>query len=602
MAPTRSRVPWLAALAVGATLADQALLVLPCVFAPLLAALWYGQAWMLWGAVGTGLLLAWALQPSLRLEGRALPRAQAAGLMAQIEALRQRLDAPPIDEVRLDDEDFNASVLELGPGLFRWRTRRILALGVPFLASVDETALRAVIAHELGHFSRRHGRLGHWLYRARAAWLWRAQASDPQDSPLERAMGHLARRFGPWFARHSFIHSRACEYEADADAAAATGPPQVARALVQVGVIGARVRAFHARTWRAAVRRWPEAPADWTRIEQAAWRDTPFTGDDIHALQAAAPASADDTHPGVAERCVALGVAMPDAATSQPEPECAGAAVFGSAWPGIVADRDRRWQAARRRNWAMDHAASAVLAAHHAQLLARPEDTPERWRLEPVLGEAIDAAGWARRAAMPVAQAPEGQYLIGRALLDLGDATGVHWLRRCIQAEASWAVPARRALADAGRRFLDDAVVHQNEVLLQRARGRRARVDEQVQGDLQGGRLPAADLADWQRAALVAALRVHPAVRDAWVLAGTASPGGHRHEVCLLLAKIDTAVLQAEDLREDDVAEDLRGLMLQWLPENCLACVQTRLTTEAPEPILQRTLAALPVARLPLHS
>jgi hypothetical protein len=127
-------------------------------------------------------------------------------------------------------------------------------------------------------------------------------------------------------------------------------------------------------------------------------------------------------------------------------------------------------------------------------------------------------------------------------------------------------------------------------------------VDEQVLGDLRVGRLTAADLADWQRAALTAALQVHPAVRDAWVLAGTASPGGHRHEVCLLLARIDTAVLQAEDLREDELAEDLRGLMLQWLPENCLARVQTRLTTEAPEPALQRALAALPAARLLLHS
>lgn len=601
MAQARRRVPWLAVLAVCATLADQALLVLPWVFVPLLAALWYGQAWMLWGAVGTGLLLAWALQPSLRLAGQAVPQGQAAGLMALVEGLRQRLDAPPIDEVRLDDEDFNAGVLELGPGFFRWRTRRILCLGVPFLAAVDEATLRAVIAHELGHFSRRHGRLGHWLYRARAAWLWRAQPADPLDSPLERAMGHLARRFGPWFARHSFSHSRACEYEADADAALAAGPQQVARALVQVGVMGARLRAFSARTWRTAVRRWPEAPGDWTRVELAAVLDTPFSGDEIRAVLAAPPASAEDTHPSIAERCAALGVDVPEAALVQPGPLCAGAAVFGAFWPQLVAERDRRWQAGRRRGWAMDHGANAILAAHHAELLARDEDTPERWRLEPALGVAVDAATWARRIATPAAQTPEGQYHIGRALLGLGDAGGVQWLRRCIQAEASWAVPARRTLAEAGRKALDDAEAHQNEVLLERARARRARVDEQVLGDLLRGSLPAADLAPWQRAALVAALGVHPAVREAWVLAGAASPGGHRHEVCLLLARLDTAALQAEDIREDDLAEDLRGLMLQWLPENRLARVQTRLTTEAPEPALQRALAALPLARLLLQ-
>ncbi len=120
--------------------------------------------------------------------GQAVPREQAAGLMALVDELRQRLDVPPIDEVRLEDDEFNAGVLELGPSVFRWRTRRILSLGVPFLAAVDAAALRGVIAHELGHFSRRHGRFGHWLYQARAAWLWRAWAADPLDSPLEPAL------------------------------------------------------------------------------------------------------------------------------------------------------------------------------------------------------------------------------------------------------------------------------------------------------------------------------------------------------------------------------------------------------------------------------
>ena len=584
--------PWLAALAVGATLADQALQVLPWVFGLLLGALWFGQPWMLWGAVGTGLFLAWAVQPRLHLGGQAVPREQAAGLLALVDELRRRQDMPPIDEIRLEDAEFNAGVLELGPTCFRWRTRRILFLGVPFLAAVDAAALRAVIAHELGHFSRRHGRLGHWLYRARAAWLWRAQAADPLDSPLERALGQVAQRFGPWFARHSFSHSRACEYEADADAAALAGPQELARALVQVGVIGARLRVFHARGWRAAVRRWPEAPTGWTGIEQAAVTGAAFTAEEIGAVLDSEPAAAEDTHPRAAERCAALGVDVPDAAQVQPAVPCAGAAIFGTFWQPLVNERDRRWQAGQRRTWAMDHAACGILAAHHAELLAQALDTPERWRLEPVLGEAVDAAAWAVRAASVAAQAPEGLYLVGRARLEQGDADGVQWLRRCIQAEASWAVPARRTLAELGRRFLDATEAHQNEVLLERARARRARVDEQVAGDLLRGSLPAADLAPWQRAALAAALRVHPAVHEAWVLAGAASPGGHPHQACLLVARLDTAVLQAEGIDEDQLAEDLRGLLLRWLPENCLARVQTRLTTEALEPGLQRGLAA----------
>lgn len=335
------------------------------------------------------------MQPRLHLGGQAVPREQAAGLLALVDELRRRLDVPPIDEIRLEDAEFNAGVLELGPTCFRWRTRRILFLGVPFLAAVDAAALRAVIAHELGHFSRRHGRLGHWLWRAQAA--------------------------------------------------------------------------------------------------------------------------AEDTHPRVAERCAALGVDVPDAAQVQPAAPCAGAAIFGTSWPLRVNERDRRWQAAHRRTWAMDHAAAGALAAHHAGLLAQALDTPERWRLEAVLGDAVDAAAWAVRAASAAAQTPEGLYLVGRALLEQGDADGVQWPRRCI-----------------------------------RGRGELGRA-----GAPHAGR------------------------------PGPQVPGCHRGP-----PERGTAVLQAEGIDEDQLAEDLRGLLLQWLPENRLARVQTRLTTETLEPGLQRGLAA----------
>ena len=111
------------------------------------------------------------------------------------------------------DAELNASAAETR-GLFGvLGTRRVLTLGVPLLGTLSREELMAVIAHEYGHFSRRHGRLGHWLYRARVGWLRYAEHVDESDSTFYRAAAWYAARFVPYFSARSFVHSRQCEYE-----------------------------------------------------------------------------------------------------------------------------------------------------------------------------------------------------------------------------------------------------------------------------------------------------------------------------------------------------------------------------------------------------
>ena len=142
------------------------------------------------------------------------------------------------------DHELNASASETR-GLFGvLGTRRVLTLGVPLLLLLSKDEVLAVIAHEFGHFSRRHGRLGQWLYRAHIGWLEHAYYVDASSSVMDRAAGAFASRFVPYFSALSYVHSRQCEYEADADGAASVGPDAFALALCKIAVA---VRWFETR-------------------------------------------------------------------------------------------------------------------------------------------------------------------------------------------------------------------------------------------------------------------------------------------------------------------------------------------------------------------
>ena len=160
--------PVLALLAVGGVAVFHLVLIGPFAFVlllnPWVVAL-YGPLGV-WLSVGVLALIWWTLQPNHEVPGSPLSRAEAPALFEAIDALADRLRAARIHGVRLTD-DFNAGAVEEPVRWQPWRKRRVLLLGVPLLALVDVDTVRAVVAHELGHFSHRHGRLGHWIYRAR---------------------------------------------------------------------------------------------------------------------------------------------------------------------------------------------------------------------------------------------------------------------------------------------------------------------------------------------------------------------------------------------------------------------------------------------------
>jgi len=136
------------------------------------------------------------------------------------------------DEIRLVPE-VNAAVSEEARLLGLVGGRRRMYLGVPLLQGLDVAMLRSVLAHELGHYSRNHTRLGPLAYRGRAVVMATVQATTGS------IVGWLLVGYAWLYMLVSAAVSRRQELEADEISVAVAGRAVAQQALREVGVVSA---------------------------------------------------------------------------------------------------------------------------------------------------------------------------------------------------------------------------------------------------------------------------------------------------------------------------------------------------------------------------
>ena len=109
-------------------------------------------------------------------EGFSLSGGEGRALIDLVEEIRRAVGAPPVHDVTITT-GFNASAMAHWT-LWPLRRRRTLALGLPVLATLSAAELRAVIAHELAHFSGAHDPYAAWVYRTHRSWIALRRALD----------------------------------------------------------------------------------------------------------------------------------------------------------------------------------------------------------------------------------------------------------------------------------------------------------------------------------------------------------------------------------------------------------------------------------------
>ncbi|WP_328466094.1 M48 family metalloprotease [Actinoplanes sp. NBC_00393] len=191
--------------------------------------------------------------------------------------------------------------------------RRDLYLGLPLLMAWDPDRLRAVVAHELAHYSPKSSRWAPIAYRGRVA----VSRVVPRISRRNPA-GAVLRAYAGWYRRVDAPFSREQELAADRIAAEHAGVGPAVAALRDLPALAGMQRLFHAEYvgpgWQAG-----HVPDD---IFGGLLRVLAARSADLTRLRTREPEPVGpwDTHPPLADRLAAL---TPSEQPSEESPEAA---------------------------------------------------------------------------------------------------------------------------------------------------------------------------------------------------------------------------------------------------------------------------------------
>lgn len=181
----------------------------------------------LFAIVGGGLIL-WSIVPRRAPFVEPGPRLRPAAhplLRDQLADIAGRVGEPMPSEVYVD-LSMNAGVLRRG-GLLGIGSRRVIVLGLPLLQLLTVSEMRAVLAHEFGHYHGGDTAIGPWVYRTRESIVRTIRHVGRFSSLL-----HVPFRwYGILFLRITQAVSRSQEFAADRLAAAAVGARPMTSAL-----------------------------------------------------------------------------------------------------------------------------------------------------------------------------------------------------------------------------------------------------------------------------------------------------------------------------------------------------------------------------------
>ncbi len=316
-----------------------------------------------------------------------------------------------------------------------------LQIGVPLLAALTIAELKALLAHELGHFGGERDRLVAWLYRQRLAWHLVQIKFERPATLTDRVLAKFYGWYAILFQAYTFVLARNLEYTADRAAAKATHPGAVANAFTKIALMR---RFLEQEFWprlMSQVEAAPEPPylpysmmprafglalKQWSRQD---WLD--------RCLKMLPPAG--DTHPSLGERFEALNIfpAPPTYAADR-----SSLSLFGADAPKMLKWCDDMWRKENGALWRQRHKAIGELRWKVAEYEkvpsaeAKAEDLWQKTMLVLELGELPRAIEELQYLVAREPKMAKAQLLLGKLLLQLGDEQGLQNLQLAAQSDA----------------------------------------------------------------------------------------------------------------------------------------------------------------------
>ncbi|HEX5725566.1 MAG TPA: M48 family metallopeptidase [Longimicrobiaceae bacterium] len=385
-------------------------------------------------------------------KGIVLTRAEAPALWDEIERVRREIGAPAPYQVLVDGE-LNASVQQVPRFGFLGWYRTYLTIGLPLAASLTAEEFRAVLAHEYGHVSRKHGGLAVWIYRVRATYEAVLQALEERRHWSRGVLLRFLRWYAPFLDAYTAVLRRAHEFEADRAAAQVAGTEAAASTLCRVRVSGRYLESVFWPSVSALVPEREYAPAD---VFRRLLREGPEAAQHADAAlwlteEAGRRTEPWDSHPSLAERLAALGAAP--ALPGAPARPSAAEGLFGPRLEGLADRLGRRWADSVQFSWRKEHEeqarAAERLAALEAHAAGEPLAAPqarERILLTVQLHGETVAMPLMRDFLDAGEEDPYVSFLLGGTLLKQGDEAGLRHLERAMELDVD-ATPTACAIA-----------------------------------------------------------------------------------------------------------------------------------------------------------
>jgi Zn-dependent protease with chaperone function len=373
-------------------------------------------------------------------EGLALAQSDGGALRELVEEIRRAVDAPQIDGIAIDGE-FSARAAIDRPA-WRLRRRRTLVLGFPVLATLSLPELRAVIAHELAHFSTAHDGFAAWVYRTRTGWLaLRTTLDQRRATPIY--IYWLLGWYVPRLNAAAAAVSRRHELVADRVAAKVAGRRAAADALV-VFESGARfANETHWPTIAISYETAAEPPRPYSRM--LTWNARQVSTELLDSI-VAHDTEPGDTHPSFRER-----LALFDEPVRIPPPiqSPAGHELLGPVFDTLARRLDEGWTAQYGGTWHSHRAEYLERTATLNRLATIEVPSPDELFERAELVESLQSSDH----ALPIYQSAADQghaaasLAAGRVLLDRMDPAGVPLVEAAMDRDERLVLEACRILA-----------------------------------------------------------------------------------------------------------------------------------------------------------